>query len=181
MSYAICATCGAMISPSWPSRPRRFCSIKCMSHPLIERFWAKVRKTKNCWVWTGSLNDHGYGQLSHGSKGHPPLKAHRVSWELHNGPIDAGLHVLHRCDNPACVCPDHLFLGYARDNALDRMAKGRGRGGSMKGERHPHAKLTEQQVNAIRCDRRPQKVIAAIYAVSSTTIGDIRRGKIWKI
>lgn len=93
---------------------------------LAERFWAKVRKSKGCWEWTGAKQHNGYGFIHTG--GHVirrPLRAHRASWELHYGPIPAGLWVLHRCDNPSCVRPDHLFLGSRSDNMKDCAAKGR--------------------------------------------------------
>lgn len=95
------------------------------SKPLAERFWEKVRKSDGCWEWTGSRNAAGYGKLSEGAAGSPRLRAHRVSWELANGPVPAGLWVLHRCDNPPCVRPDHLWLGTRLDNMQDCARKGR--------------------------------------------------------
>ena len=93
---------------------------------LEERFWAKVKKTDGCWVWTGSAQHNGYGYLHIGDKtNRKPMRAHRVSWELHNGPIPTGLWVLHRCDNPPCVRPEHLWLGDRTDNMRDCAAKGR--------------------------------------------------------
>lgn len=93
--------------------------------PLADRFWEKVHKTESCWLWTASVKDgFPYGQIGHpGTR--TPRRAHRVSWELHNGPIPAGLFVLHKCDNPRCVRPDHLFLGTQSDNLKDAYSKGR--------------------------------------------------------
>jgi hypothetical protein len=91
-----------------------------------ERFWTRVDKSGECWVWTGAHLPTGYGRLTGAKRG---MYAHRFSWELHNGPIPDGLLVCHKCDNPPCVRPDHLFLGTNVDNIRDRDAKGRGNGG----------------------------------------------------
>ena len=90
---------------------------------IRDRFFAKVEKTESCWIWTGSQL-RGYGQFWLGGKLHI---AHRVSWVLHVGPIPFGLHALHKCDNPSCVNPEHLFLGTAKTNVHDMMDKGRHR------------------------------------------------------
>lgn len=87
----------------------------------METFWSKVDKTGECWVWVAGRFVTGYG--AYRNQG-----AHRVSWGLMNGPIPAGLFVLHRCDNPPCVRPDHLFLGTHTDNMHDKVAKGRASG-----------------------------------------------------
>jgi hypothetical protein len=96
--------------------------------PLAERFWAKVDVAgpEDCWVWTAALGSTGYGHLGgNRRRAQPDYKAHRLSWELHHGPIPEGLSVLHRCDNPPCVNPAHLFLGTQRDNVIDAVQKGR--------------------------------------------------------
>lgn len=93
---------------------------------LGDRFWSKVDRSGDCWTWTASRTRHGYGRIG---LGHDRVEtAHRVSWMLANGPIPEGVFVCHRCDNPPCVRPDHLFLGTALDNIRDMIAKGRGRG-----------------------------------------------------
>jgi len=91
--------------------------------PLAERFWEKVEKTDGCWLWTSTLNTWGYGQFQIGRT--KQYRAHRIAYELTYGPIPAGMHVCHHCDNPRCVRPDHLFLGTHLDNMRDRQAKGR--------------------------------------------------------
>lgn len=100
--------------------------------PVADRFWPKVNKSGptiraelgSCWVWTASRDRSGYGKFGRGRlRGW--TKASRVSWELAHGAIPNGLWVLHRCDNPPCVNPGHLFLGTARDNNRDTAAKGR--------------------------------------------------------
>jgi hypothetical protein len=94
------------------------------ARPLAERFWEKVDKSGECWLWTGALASNGYGRIT-------PVTgvsagAHRVSYELHNGPIPKGMMVMHSCDVPSCVNPDHLSLGTAKDNMADMWTKGRG-------------------------------------------------------
>jgi hypothetical protein len=143
--------------------------------PLIERFWAKVKKSPDCWEWTGSRNPKGYGHISDDKcriRG-----AHRVSWEIHFGPIPDALHVLHNCDNPSCVRPDHLFLGTNLDNVRDRGQKGRE--GDHQGENNGRAKLIEDDVRRIRSDRRALREIAREYGVSFALIDQIKRRKIW--
>jgi hypothetical protein len=91
-----------------------------------ERFFEKVVKTDGCWVWLGSKGRRGYGALHVIVNGvRQMMGAHRISWTIHNGPIPAGLFVCHKCDNPQCTNPDHLFLGDGRDNMRDCAAKGR--------------------------------------------------------
>lgn len=103
---------------------------------MIDRFLAKVKKTDSCWLWTASSNGHGYGQFAVSRRLGKPLAAHRVSFVIHVGPIPKGMFVLHRCDIPACVNPQHLFLGNQKDNMQDRIAKGR----QPKGYKHKNPK-----------------------------------------
>lgn len=144
---------------------------KWTNMPLIERFISRVTKAGDCWVWCGSKAPGGYGQLSVGGK---LQRANRVSWRLFRGEIPKGLHVLHRCDNPPCVNPEHLFLGTHGDNVRDMFSKGRG-----KFTRIP-PKLTEDQVTKIYSDDRIYKEIAKDYGVDPSTICDIKRRKSWK-
>lgn len=100
-----------------------------------ELFWDKIYKTETCWLWTGALTKAGYGRAWEGKKA---WKAHRLSWTLHTGEILKGLGVLHHCDNPPCVNPDHLFLGDHTVNMKDKFDKGRNCYGDSNGSRtHP--------------------------------------------
>ena len=112
------------------------------------RFWQKVRKTDGCWNWRAAQTRKGYGHMSFGGK---VVESHRVSWMLNVGPIPSGLWVLHRCDNPLCVRPDHLFLGTAKDNIQDAWKKGRmKRPPYIYGEQCSWHQLKPAQVTEIR-------------------------------
>ena|ERR1700734_3169973 len=89
---------------------------------LIRRFWKAVIKHDGCWEWTKATAKHGYGMIG---TGRIVVTAHRVSWEIHFGPIPEGIDVLHKCDNPPCSNPDHLFLGDHADNMADAVRKWR--------------------------------------------------------
>jgi hypothetical protein len=117
--------------------------------PLAERFWHHVRKCAldGCWEWHGAIA-RGYGHISEGGRRGRARSAHRVSWELHHGPIPSSLYICHRWDNRRCVRPDHLFLGTHADNMRDMLAKGRHI--PHLGEVNGRAKLTRADVVAIR-------------------------------
>lgn len=96
--------------------------------PVEQRFWAKVKRGPDCWLWTGATT-RGYGHIKRGPANAGTAQATHLSWEIHNGPIPDGLMVLHHCDNPPCVNPEHLYLGTHKDNMRDRAVRGRSRGG----------------------------------------------------
>lgn len=145
--------------------------------PLGVKFWAKVDKSQECWEWTASKHFSGYGEIGYLGKKH---KAHRISWMIHHGEIPEGLYVLHKCDNPACVNPDHLFLGTHNDNMADKMQKGRC--SALKGESNGESRLTEQQVKEIRAlyPSFNQIKIGKMFNVSNTTISKIVRRESWR-
>lgn len=143
-----------------------------------DRYEAKVDRSGGpdaCHPWTAAT-DKGYGRIGVAGRS---LKAHRVGWELLHGPIPPGLQVLHRCDNPPCQNERHWFLGTHADNMADKNAKGRGTGGAPPGERNGRAKLSAEQVTAIRASIEPQRALAARFGVSGPQISRIRRGHLW--
>lgn len=119
---------------------------------LSERLWRKVTKTDACWLWTGATLRFGYGVIGRAGRGTGTMLVHRLSWELSHGAIPAGQCVLHQCDVPNCVNPEHLFLGTYADNNHDMWKKGRGGSGffGKSGRNHPRAKLTTKQISNIR-------------------------------
>jgi hypothetical protein len=174
---------------------------------LAARFRAKVssRPALGCWLWQGKLSTSGYGQLSveGGRRG-----AHRISWVLAHGPIPNGLHVLHRCDTPPCVNPEHLFLGTHADNMHDCALKGRTAAGNRNGtrthpeslrrgdehgmRRHPdraprgsrngQARITEEDVRQLRGQQALGATMAALaiaFGISPRQIRDILRRVAW--
>lgn len=198
----ICEQCGREYSlvQYEVRRNRRFCSVACFKEMsttrgrknLPTRFWSKVDKDGPipahrpelgpCWVWTGTLNAYGYGRLLAPGAGGGPLAAHRVSWEMHNGEIGDGLFVCHRCDNPACVNPAHLFLGTAAENSADMASKKR----ATRGEAVNTAKLTVQDVAEIRAlyasgkpPRGTQRALATRFGVNRGTILRVVAGETW--
>ncbi len=113
----------------WESR--LYCSISCVNKsrpptPIHIRFWVYVDKTDDneCWLWTGSKDALGYGRISRGAD-KSPQKAHRLSWEIHNGELSSDLVIRHKCDNPSCVNPFHLLPGTQKENMQDASDRNR--------------------------------------------------------
>lgn len=148
---------------------------------LEERFWRKVSKTEQCWIWTGNRRPNGYGAIQEGAKGSRTLSAHRLSYEMHCGPIPDHHVVMHTCDNPSCVRPDHLLVGTYQENMDDMWAKGRGRPAVNLGEASGRAKLTDERVRFIRANpRMGHKEIADLWGLSPNAVRGVRIGRTWK-
>lgn len=151
--------------------------------PLSEKFWEKVdtRGPDECWPWKGATVSHDRGYLSILCPDRRRnILASRISYELNVQPIPGDLRVLHKCDNPNCVNPCHLFLGTMKDNTRDMMAKGRNRCGRQPGEQSSRAKLTNEQAYAIRISSRSRRELGKEYGISPSVVGDIRRGRSYK-
>lgn len=184
-----CKVCGSLFKPQGNRLPGKYCSLACYfksrkqraKDVLKTRLLSKLRVNANgCWEYSGSRATFGYGQISVNNR---CARAHRVSWELHNGPIPDDLEVLHRCDNPPCCNPSHLFLGTQADNARDMWAKKRGSAPPRSpkyGEEHVGCKLTNEQVAFIRSPGASgvnNSKLSNLLNVSPSLIWAIRAGR----
>ncbi len=149
-----------------------------------QRFWMKVDKSDDCWIWIAAKLLYGYGRFTlynPESQKQTFVLAHRFAWQLTHGPIPSGLNVLHKCDNPPCVNPFHLFLGTQGDNTRDRETKGRGN--HPRGENHHKVVLTIDQVkdikNQLAVGVKPIR-LAEQYNVNRGTISCIISKRSWK-
>jgi hypothetical protein len=147
--------------------------------PPGDRLLSNVEYDTNggCWLWAGCDVTSGYGRLFVNGK---RVGAHRLSWEVHRGPIPDGLFVCHRCDVRQCCNPDHLFLGTAAENIRDTYAKGRGV--NNRGSRSGSAKLTEglaKRVAAALADGEEQSAVARRFGVTQSAVSRIRLGRAW--
>lgn len=142
-----------------------------------DRFWAKVRMPTNraegCCEWQGTRDRKGYGRLTREGRS---LYAHRHAWSLANGPIPEGSLILHKCDNPSCVCPDHLYVGNHIRNMRDAVERGR----TAKGKMHGLSKLTDGDVRMARESEESTTALARELGVNPATLSRARRGLTWK-
>lgn len=191
MPTLACERCG---TPLTGAQQRRFCRLACYhawqadraSAGIVARFWGKVQQTPTCWLWRASTV-RGYGQFAYSRPGAPNVKvyAHRMAWILTHGPIRDNYSVLHRCDTPLCVRPDHLFLGTQADNLNDARAKGR-----LVDGRHL-IRVDDAGLADIRAHYRPRqngKALAAKYGITLVHLlrlvngtGRVRRTRLTRV
>lgn len=187
----ICLECGKAFQV-FPYKIREgkghYCSKSCKyqatsSSGHSERFWKKVDRSgpDDCWEWKGAKANFGYGEHIISNR---KVRAHRVAWELTKGTIPIGLCILHKCDNPPCCNPNHLFVGTRADNSDDKIAKGRYRHGIARGEHHGQAILCEEDVLYIRATYNhntcSQRSLATKFNVTVGTISAIVHRRLWK-
>lgn len=174
-----CLYCGR----EFTTRKASCCSMRCAQlwrhhdRTTMQLFLEKVQRADPpaCWLWLGGKNGGGYGRMNFGGR---YRLAHRVSHELFNGPVPDDMCVLHKCDNPPCVNPAHLFVGTKKDNVDDMIRKGRK--AIFKSADHPMARLTEAQVISIRADTRTQVAIAREYGLTQAAISRIKLRLTWR-
>lgn len=176
---AVCSKCGAEHEKTHRNRTRcQSCTV--VGKTIQSIFWMRVNKNGKdypyddalgkCWEWTATLDAYGYGAMKFQNKRH---KAHRLSWSLHNGDISSDIHVMHKCDNPRCVNPDHLITGTHHDNMMDMVKKKRY---STKGFVCRPKKRRHKNADAImECVNRGEKKIDIVRRFG------VHRGHLWKI
>jgi hypothetical protein len=163
-------------------REQTLCSRACANasrgRPLAERFLDhyQIGKPDACWPWAGTKDRDGYGVIGDGPG--KQYRAHRIAYERIHGTVPKGQNVLHRCDNPPCCNPSHLFAGSAAENNADKHRKNR----HSHGTKHPLAKLTDDDVRAIRgmYPLLTQTAIARQYGIDQTTVSEIVLRKKWQ-
>jgi hypothetical protein len=157
-------------------------SKKYDTSTLEDRFWRFVTKgiDDDCWEWKGQLLPNGYGRISLGARKDGSEGAHRVSWKLHNKKdIPDGMFVMHKCDNPSCVNPNHLSIGTPKENSDDMIRKGRKRTVSPKGEGNGKSLLDAEKVRLIRSSTLNHAALGMQLGVSPNCIRSVRTGRTW--
>ena len=195
----VCQRCGTAYTKKGRA-PSTYCSRYCRNLsvrppgvPATTRFWKFVtmgeHSFEECWEWSGNRTVDGYGVIKDGTRNR---RAHRVSWEIHKGPIPDGMHVLHSCDNRPCVNPSHLRLGTHQDNMRDMAVRGRAGGGDgyrfhakgiQRGENNAHAIATEEVVRWVRAQHAAgvsYKELAARTGLAYPTVYAIANRRTWK-
>lgn len=164
-------SCGCAKSEA--SRKRMSDMRRKESGTIEDRFFSRFDVVDSgCWQWRAHSDKDGYGILPTNSSS---IRAHRLSYEIYKGAIPQGMVVCHKCDNPGCVNPDHLFIGTSKDNAQDALRKGR----NYTGDKNSRARLSWEEVDAIRASTKPYSILAEKYQVSVSTIKDVRRRRTW--
>lgn len=172
----------AQVKIGWGIFCSKFCAAAFQRIPLADAFNRKVGEptATGCRLWLGSKNPQGYGQFRYRGRQDTQLSAHRVAWELANGPVPDGLFVCHKCDVRACVEVSHLWLGTCKENLQDCVAKGR----NARGERNGQSKLTEEKVLLIldrfSAGNVTKTSLATEFGVSASLIAQIVQRKAWK-
>jgi hypothetical protein len=150
--------------------------------PLVVRFWMFVDKKEadDCWNWTGNIQSNGYGRFSVGSKEDGSDGAHRVSWRLaNNQDIPKGMHIMHKCDNPSCVNPNHLTIGTAKQNTQDMIRKGRKKTIAPLGTENGKSLLDAEKVLLIRSSNLNHAALGRQLGVSPNCVRGVRIGRTW--
>lgn len=163
----VCYTRKKSLEAGVPPNPTRDMSI------AEKLAYKSVKRDSGCIEYVGTKDKDGYGVICYNGK---TSRAHRIAYELAKGPIPSNLQVLHKCDNPCCINPEHLIVGSSRDNQKDKVNKNR----QAKGASHGAAVLTAEDVEKIRADSRLLKFIAKDYGICVSQVGNIRRGESWK-